>query len=371
MNSDRYNATTPANHNKRHNKRAVGAFPNRAQATQALHDLKKSGFSMDKVSVIAKDAGQKDGIAGAEVTKKVGNKADEGAGVGALSGGTLGGLTGLLVGLGTLAIPGVGPIMLAGEVATALATTAAGTAIGAATGGLLGGLVGLGIPEDRAKFYNDRVAQGDYLVIVDGSQDEVRRAEAILNRGGIKNWAIYDIPGGQANLATDTSLMGTESRPEAMPMPPVTPDIRSNLSAGSLHEPDPNSIKLYEERLVVDIDREKTGEVAIGKRVETETAQVSVPIDRERIVIDRAPGNSTEVIASNVAFGHDEAITMEVYEETPDIHKEAFVREEVTIRKEVSEETVSVEEELRHEELKIDTDGNPMINADRPVNENI
>jgi stress response protein YsnF len=43
----------------------------------------------------------------------------------------------------------------------------------------------------------------------------------------------------------------------------------------------------------------------------------------------------------------------------------------VTIRKEVSEETVSVEEELRHEELKIDTDGNPMINADRPVNENI
>jgi len=77
-----------------------------------------------------------------------------------VTGGTVGGLTGLLVRLGTLAIPGVGPIMLAGATATAIATAAAGGAIGAATGGILGGLVGLGIPEDRAKVYNDSVLQG-------------------------------------------------------------------------------------------------------------------------------------------------------------------------------------------------------------------
>ncbi|WP_034937144.1 hypothetical protein [Gloeocapsa sp. PCC 73106] len=49
-------------------------------------------------------------------------------------------LTGLLVGLGALAIPGVGPIMLAGAVATALATTAARGVSGVAAGSLLGGL---------------------------------------------------------------------------------------------------------------------------------------------------------------------------------------------------------------------------------------
>ncbi|BDI16740.1 hypothetical protein ANSO36C_25420 [Nostoc cf. commune SO-36] len=60
-------------------------------------------------------------------------------------------MTGLLVGLGTLAIPGVGPVLAGGAVATALATTLAGGAIGAAAGGIVGALVGLGIPEDIAR----------------------------------------------------------------------------------------------------------------------------------------------------------------------------------------------------------------------------
>jgi len=72
---------------------------------------------MDKVSIIARDAARQDDIAGVDVSARVGNKADEGASAGALTG-TLGGITGLLVGLGALAIPGVGPVVLAGEIAT-------------------------------------------------------------------------------------------------------------------------------------------------------------------------------------------------------------------------------------------------------------
>jgi hypothetical protein len=111
----------------------------------------------------------------------------------------LGGLTGLLVGLGLVAIPGIGPIMLAGASATAIATTLAGTALGAAAGSLIGALVGMGIPEEEAKAYNDRVARGDYLVLLDGSEAEVAKAEAILSRGGIQHWNTYDYP------STDTS----------------------------------------------------------------------------------------------------------------------------------------------------------------------
>jgi hypothetical protein len=122
------------------------------------------------------------------------NKADEGATKGALTGGTLGGLTGLLVGLGLVAIPGIGPIMLAGASATAIATTLAGTALGAAAGSLIGALVGMGIPEEEARVYNDRVARGDYLVLVDGSEAEVAQAESILSRGGIQHWNTYDYP---------------------------------------------------------------------------------------------------------------------------------------------------------------------------------
>lgn len=185
----------------RHNKRAVGVFSKRHDAEVALKELKDSNFPMDRVSVITKDADRadRDDIAGADVRDDVrerteGNKADEGAKTGALAGGALGGLTGLLVGLGTLAIPGIGPIMLAGATATAIATTLAGGAIGAATGGLLGALVGLGIPEERARVYQERVSRGHYLILVEGSDDDIRRAEAILNNRGIEDWGVYDHP---------------------------------------------------------------------------------------------------------------------------------------------------------------------------------
>lgn len=187
-----------------HHKRAVGVFSNRQDTERALRELRDSNFPMDRVSVITRDADRRDNIAGADVRGNVreeareradDTKADEGAATGAIAGGTLGGLTGLLVGLGTLAIPGIGPIMLAGATATALATTIAGGAIGAVAGGLLGGLIGLGIPEDRARAYHDRVSRGDYLIIVDGTDEEIHRAEAILRNRGIEDWGVYAYPG--------------------------------------------------------------------------------------------------------------------------------------------------------------------------------
>ena len=174
-------------------KRGVGVFSNRRDVEHALHDLKNTGFDMDRVSVITQD-GDKDDIAGAEVSDRVGDKSDEGAKVGAVTGTALGGLTGLLVGLGTLAIPGVGPIMLAGAAATTLATTLTGAGIGAIAGSLLGALVGLGIPEERAKVYDERVRRGHYLVIIDGTDTEILRAEAILRQQGVEEFGIYDNP---------------------------------------------------------------------------------------------------------------------------------------------------------------------------------
>lgn len=178
----------------RPHKRAVGVFPNRRDAELALRELRDSHFPMDRVSAIARDSDRPNEIAGAEVRDHVGNKADEGATTGAVTGGALGGLTGLLVGLGTLAIPGIGPIMLAGATATTIATTLAGGAIGAAAGGLVGALIGLGIPEERARAYNERVSRGEYLVMVEGTEDEIRRAEAILRRRGIQEFGIFDAP---------------------------------------------------------------------------------------------------------------------------------------------------------------------------------
>ncbi|MEG3439946.1 general stress protein [Pannus brasiliensis CCIBt3594] len=175
-------------------KRAVGTFSSRADAESAIHALRSAGFPLERVSVIARDANRSGNIAGVDARESVENRAGEGAATGAVAGGALGGITGLLVGLGALAIPGIGPVVVAGAEATVLATTLAGGAIGAAAGGLVGSLIGLGIPEDRARFYSDRVAAGDYLVMVRGTEEEIRRAEAILNRGHIGNFGVYDAP---------------------------------------------------------------------------------------------------------------------------------------------------------------------------------
>ncbi|BAZ15697.1 multi-sensor signal transduction histidine kinase [Calothrix sp. NIES-4071] len=219
-------------------RRAVGVFSHRREAENALHELRNSGFAMDRVSVIAQDIDGNDNIAGAEVHDKVGNKADEGASLGALSGGTLGGLTGLLVGLGTLAIPGVGPIMLAGATATAIATTLAGAGIGAAAGSLLGGLVGLGIPEEEARGYNSRVERGHYLVIVDGTASEIATAEAIMRRHGIEDFQVYDQPGREYDTASVVAapVVAPYDASAVHPAAVVAPVYNSNVrSSNPLH----------------------------------------------------------------------------------------------------------------------------------------
>jgi hypothetical protein len=180
------------------NKRAVGVFASHSQAENALNELNRSGFEMNQVSIVARDADkleQSDRIGATNIRDADDETlADEGLKTGATAGGVVGGLTGLLVGLGTLAIPGVGPIMLAGATATAIATSVAGGAIGAAAGGMVGGLIGLGIPEDRAQDYHDRVIRGEYLVIIDGTEAEIAHAGEILNRQGVSQWEVYAAP---------------------------------------------------------------------------------------------------------------------------------------------------------------------------------
>ncbi|WP_315787968.1 general stress protein [Fischerella sp. JS2] len=182
-------------------KRAVGTFPNRQTAENALSRLRDSGFPMDRVSVLAKDIDRNEQIGGAtvkdksDVSDRGDNEAQEGAGIGAVTGTVLGGIGGLLVGLEALIIPGVGPFLAAGTIATTLA----GAGIGAAAGGLVGALTGLGIPEEEARTYSQRVSQGEFLVIVDGSEDEINHAGSILRNHDIRDWAIYDVSGDVAS----------------------------------------------------------------------------------------------------------------------------------------------------------------------------
>jgi uncharacterized protein (TIGR02271 family) len=130
----------------------------------------------------------------------------------------------------------------------------------------------------------------------------------------------------------------------------------------SLNAPERSSLKLYEERLVASTTRQKSGEAIISKHVETETATASVPVEKERITIERMPGNAQSAVTPSATnFQEGEIARMEVYEEVPEFHKEAFVREEVKVSKIVEQETVTSQEQLRREELDVNIDGHPVV----------
>lgn len=133
------------------------------------------------------------------------------------------------------------------------------------------------------------------------------------------------------------------------------------------HQP----IRLYQERLIADKERFKTGSVTVGKRVESETQEVSVPVEKERVVVERHQPKNATPADPNHEFKSGQVARVELHEEKANVHKEAFVREEVDVRKEVDRDTVSGREKVRREELDIDADGNPnVVNRDRDRNRN-
>lgn len=194
--------------------RGVGTFSSYETTEIALGELKNTGFLMDRVSVVGRDINSHTEVTGSHISNRLvdigdldtnENKAGEVAKDGAIAGGTVGVFTGLLVGLGLVAIPGVGPVMLAGAAATTIASAISGGVIGAAGGSLAGGLLGLGMSEDRAKVYSDRVADGDYLVMVEGSEADMALAESIFRNHHIHDWHTYDLPNNLGRIVTPSS----------------------------------------------------------------------------------------------------------------------------------------------------------------------
>lgn len=169
--------------------RAIGIFSSKRYAEQALNQLRNSGFSMDDVSILTQNPDHDNQIAGAEIRERGDTEAQEGAGIGAVTGTVLGGIGGLLVGLEALFIPGVGPFLAAGTIATTLA----GAGIGAASGAIIGALTGAGIPEEDARAYDKQISQGGYLVMIEGYKDSIERAAAIMKQHGVSDWKVYDV----------------------------------------------------------------------------------------------------------------------------------------------------------------------------------
>jgi hypothetical protein len=157
-------------------KTVVGLFSDFDTAEQVVRELENQGFARDAISLISRDQ-TRYGRTEAE-TRDRGTHAGEGAAAGAGTGAVVGGIAGLLVGLGVLAIPGIGPLLAAGPIATTLA----GIGVGGAAGGIIGALTGAGVPKEEAHAYAEGVRRGGTLVMVQTPDNMANRARDIMNR---------------------------------------------------------------------------------------------------------------------------------------------------------------------------------------------
>ena len=143
---------------------ALVSTPN--QAEEAIDRLRQAGFIASDISFLYSDSDGTNTLFHVNSTK-----APEGTVAGGSAVGLVGGVTGFLVGMGALTIPGIGPLVAAGPVMTALS----GAAVGAAVGGLGGCLVGIGLPEYEAKLYAGKVSEGGMLIVVHCDNDAAKQ----------------------------------------------------------------------------------------------------------------------------------------------------------------------------------------------------
>ena len=148
-------------------------------ALQATLALKEAGFGDRDISLLANRAAT---LYAEERPYAETSAAADDAGTGASFGGVIGAAAGLMAGMGVLAIPGIGPVVAAGWLASTLAVGAAGAIAGGVTGGIVGALTGTGTTEQEAQVYAESVRRGDTLVTVRVPDDRVPEATRVLAR---------------------------------------------------------------------------------------------------------------------------------------------------------------------------------------------
>jgi len=158
-------------------------YDNYSDAERAVTRLEGAGVPHSDISIVSNNSEDWYGSSSGKVDRDRDGVDDraEGAGAGAGIGAGVGGAAGLLAGLGLLAIPGLGPVVAAGW----LASTAVGAAAGAATGGIVGALTEAGVSNEDASRYAEGVRRGGTLVSARVADQDRARLDALLDQSSV------------------------------------------------------------------------------------------------------------------------------------------------------------------------------------------
>jgi len=151
----------------------VAIYGTHAQAEEAVKELQRAGCDMKKLSIVGKDYRTDESVVG---YYNAGDRMKYWGTQGAF----WGGLWGMLAGAAFFAIPGIGPILIAGPLVTWIIGALEGAALVGGASALGAALYSIGIPKDSVIQYEAALKAEKFLVLAHGSHDEVARAQEVM-----------------------------------------------------------------------------------------------------------------------------------------------------------------------------------------------
>jgi len=152
----------------------VAVYETHIQAEQAVKELQEAGVDMKSLSIAAKDTHTDEHVVG---YYNAGDRMKYWGKIGAF----WGGFWGLLFGSAMFAIPGLGPILVAGPLVAWIVAGLEGAVVVGGVGAIGAGLASIGIPKDSILQYEVALKSDKFLLIVHGTPDEVSNAAQIIS----------------------------------------------------------------------------------------------------------------------------------------------------------------------------------------------
>lgn len=124
-------------------------------------------------------------------------------------------------------------------------------------------------------------------------------------------------------------------------------------------------VPLHEEELRTSKHTEQVGEVQVSKHVVTEQRQVTVPVAREVVTVERMPVTGTTQAGAGEGAFQETSVTMPIREEMVDVEKRPVVHEEIRVSKTSEQEEQPVSTTVRREVADVERAGE--TTEERPV----
>jgi hypothetical protein len=152
----------------------VAIYETHSQAEEAVKELQRAGFDMKKMSIVGKDYHTDEHVVG---YYNAGDRMKYWGKQGAF----WGGIWGMLFGAAFFAIPGIGPILVAGPLVAWIIGALEGAVVVGGLSAVGAGLYSIGIPKDSVVKYEAALKSDQFLVLAHGTAAEVAKARDIMH----------------------------------------------------------------------------------------------------------------------------------------------------------------------------------------------